>query len=78
MGDASGRLYEVFDPPWWRPDQWIWWWLLPFAIWPKRLARGTLTFIIDGKERTVRTRQIPNNIPFCAEYEVDKEDRHDQ
>lgn len=73
MGGTDGRLFEVFDPPWWRLDQWVWWWL-----WPKRLAKGTVTFIIDDEERTVRTRQIPNNNPFSMEYDVGKEDRHDR
>lgn len=25
MGDADGRVWEVFNPPWWRLDRWFLW-----------------------------------------------------
>jgi hypothetical protein len=30
-GDASGRLVEIFNPPWWRLDRWVRWALTPRA-----------------------------------------------
>lgn len=71
MGTADGRLYAIFNPPWWRFDLWLRWLFT-------RRAKGTvLTFWIDGREQQLKAWGIPNDLPFCAEYDDSKADRHD-
>lgn len=54
LGSGDGWLYEVFDPPWWRIDRWIWW---AFAI-RRRGEHGTVSIDVDGGLRKVRCRRV--------------------
>lgn len=47
VGNRSHVLFEVFNPPWWRLDRWVWWWL--FAR-----DKCELTFFDFGSECTLR------------------------
>lgn len=50
---ADGAVFRTFDPPWWRPDRWLWWWLM--AQWSRR-RRGRLQIEFTSGEpgKTVR------------------------
>jgi len=51
------RVYEVFDPPWWRVDEWArWFW----ATRVRKVARGTV-LLTDG--RTGRSRSYRTFVP---------------
>lgn len=54
IGDGRGSQFELFDPPWWRLDRWLWW------LWAVRRAgeHGTVTIGVDGGMRTVRCRRV--------------------
>ena len=51
--DDKGTLVEVFDPPWWRIDRWI-----KFYVRVPRAERAKMTMWEAEGTRTVRARVI--------------------
>jgi hypothetical protein len=52
--DGSGRLFRVFDPPWWRIDRWLGWY---GAIALERVV-GRLRSFFKMKPRAMRSREL--------------------
>lgn len=55
LGTGYGEgEYELFDPPWWRVDRWLWWlWFVR-----RHQAHGTVTIGFEDGTRTVRCRRV--------------------
>lgn len=63
VGDAFGRLWEIFEPPWWRVDRWV-----------RLLARRKATRIrltIQFAEGAVQVRAVRSPIKLATVPEVD-------
>lgn len=72
MGDSYGRLWTVFDPPWWKLWRWLWWWGLWLWKWPRR-ERVTLTLHFANGHREVRAARSTVKLSTVPEHVEDQQ-----
>ena len=83
VGDAYGRLWEVFDPPWWRLDRWVrWCWpmrrrVLPDGRQDPAGERGRIWLVSAEGRRQVWVRRSPVKLATVPEFAEGQAELHD-